>query len=336
VGKGARSLNVRLRKIFDLYACVRPVCHLPNVPSPMKRPENVNMTIFRENTEDIYAGIEFEAGSFEAAELRQFINLLLLRRDGEKANFLPELDFALGIKPISEKRTKRLMRRAIEFALREGQDSVTIVHKANIQKFTDGGFLKWAYEVAAEEYGSVTITEDQLKALNWVMPSDKKLVVKDRIIDNMFQQTKIRPQNYRVLVMENLYGDIMSDDLAGLIGGLGVAGGINIGDNSDAEEKDKEEFLIAEATHGTAPDIVGQNKANPTSLILSGLMLLEYMKWDKAADLARAALLKTFEDKVMTGELANDVPGSTMVGTVEFTAAVKERMTALAGGGSAK
>ena len=265
VGGGIRSLNVTLRHVLDLYACVRPVKYIPGVPSPVKRPELCDMVIFRENMEDVYSGIEWERGSGEA---KKMIDLL----KKEFGVTLP-VDAGIGIKPISTTRTKNLVRRAIRYALAHGRDSVTLVHKGNIMKFTEGAFKEWGFELAREEFGDVTIPESELRG---EIPKGKVLI-KDRIADAMFQQVLLRPAEYSVIATPNLNGDYLSDALAAQIGGLGMAPGANIGD----------EAALFEATHGTAPKYAGQDKVNPSSLILSAAMMLDHMGWIEAADAIR-------------------------------------------------
>ncbi len=272
-GGGFKSINVTLRQMFDLYACVRPVKYVEGAPTPNKNVEKhgLDMVIFRENVEDVYAGIEFKLGSPEQKKLEHFLRNEL----GVKLH--PEWNYGIGIKPISEQGTKRLVRRAVEYAQEHGYKTVTIMHKGNIMKYTEGAFRDWAYEVGKE---SGCITEEQLwKEFGGKIP-DGKIVMNDRIADNMLQQVQIRPERYGVIVCPNLNGDYLSDDLAALVGGLGIAPGANIGDK----------YAIFEATHGTAPDLVGQDKANPTSIMLSGAMMLDYLGWKEAGDLLRESI----------------------------------------------
>ena len=313
VGEGFRSVNVTLRKCFDLYACVRPVRYYSGVPSPMKKPEDVNWVIFRENIEDLYAGIEFVAGAEDTQIFQKLVNTLLSQREGDVQS-LPNRDFAWSLKMISEFGTKRLMRRAIEHALKNDFPSVTIVHKANIMKATDGGFRRWAYEVATEEFRDQVITESELAALNWQMPKGK-LLINDRIADNMFQQALLKPKSYGVIVTQNFVGDLFSDSAAAMVGGLGIAPGGNIGDQG----------AIFEATHGTAPDIAGQNKANPLSIILSGMMMLDYMGWTEARQVVEQAIQQALADGIVTGDL-RDVPNARIVGTSEFASVLIEKI----------
>src|SRR5436190_1060088 len=265
VGGGIRSLNVTLRQVLDLYACVRPVRYFDGVPSPVKNPQNVNMVIFRENTEDVYAGIEWPAGSEGANALIEAINTIERRT---AAKIRP--GSAIGIKPISEFGSKRLIRKAIQYAIAAKRDSVTLVHKGNIQKFTEGAFKDWGYQLAREEFGDVTIPESEVGPDG----AGGKIVIKDRIADNMFQQVLLRPSEYSVLATTNLNGDYISDALAAQVGGLGMAPGSN----------ESDEVAIFEATHGTAPKYANQDVINPGSLILSGVMMLRHMRWFEAAD----------------------------------------------------
>jgi isocitrate dehydrogenase len=304
VGGGFRSLNVTLRQVLDLYACVRPVRWYQGVPSPVKQPENVNMVIFRENTEDVYAGIEYEAGSAENEKLAKFL------REEMGATFFEGA--GLGIKPISAFGSKRLVRKAIQHALNEGFDSVTLVHKGNIQKFTEGAFRKWGYEVAKEEFGDVTITEDELwNQYNGKQPAGK-IVIKDRIADIMFQLALLRPQEFGVLATPNLNGDYLSDALAAEVGGLGIAPGANIADF----------VALFEATHGTAPKYTNQDKVNPGSLLFSGCMMLDYIGWREASGLIHRAFEKTVLQKVVTYDFARQMEGATEVKTSEFADAI--------------
>lgn len=304
VGGGFRSLNVTLRQVLDLYACVRPVRWYEGVPSPVKQPENVNMVIFRENTEDVYAGIEYEAGTPENEKLAKFL------REEMGATFFEGA--GLGIKPMSAFGSKRLVRKAIQHALSEGFDSVTLVHKGNIQKFTEGAFRKWGYEVAKEEFGDVTITEDELwSQYNGKQPAGK-IVIKDRIADIMFQLALLRPQEFGVLATPNLNGDYLSDALAAEVGGLGIAPGANIADF----------IALFEATHGTAPKYANQDKVNPGSLLFSGCMMLDYIGWREASRLIHHAFEKTVSQKVVTYDFARQMDGATEVKTSEFADAI--------------
>jgi isocitrate dehydrogenase len=300
VGEGIRSINVGLRQELDLYACVRPVKYIGGIPSPMVKPSDVDMIIFRENTEDVYMGLEWKAGS----PIAQKIIDLVKSEDGR--DIRP--DSGVGLKPISRFGTRRLVRMAIEYALEHKKESVTIVHKGNIMKFTEGAFRTWGYEVAQEEFGEKTITEVELwEKYNGTVPSDK-VVIKDRIADAMFQQILLRPAEYDVLAMPNLNGDYMSDALSAMVGGLGLAPGANIGDG----------IALFEATHGTAPKYAGQDKVNPGSLILSGAMMLDYLGWKEAADRIRKGLAEAVANKRVTYDLARQMEGAVEVKCSEF------------------
>jgi isocitrate dehydrogenase len=300
VGEGIRSINVGLRQELDLYACVRPVKYIGGIPSPMVKPSDVDMIIFRENTEDVYMGLEWKAGS----PIAQKIIDLVKSEDGR--DIRP--DSGVGLKPISRFGTRRLVRMAIEYALEHKKESVTIVHKGNIMKFTEGAFRTWGYEVAQEEFGEKTITEAELwEKYNGKVPSDK-VVIKDRIADAMFQQILLRPAEYDVLAMPNLNGDYMSDALSAMVGGLGLAPGANIGDG----------IALFEATHGTAPKYAGQDKVNPGSLILSGTMMLDYLGWKEAADRIRKGLAEAVANKRVTYDLARQMEGAVEVKCSEF------------------
>jgi len=308
VGKGIRSVNVAIRQKLDLYACVRPVKYIDHVPSPMKNPEKINMVVFRENTEDLYAGIEWEAGSSAAMRVLEF-----LRVDMDVS--LPE-DSGIGIKPISEKKTKRLVKRAVLYAVENNLPSVCLMHKGNIMKFTEGAFRKWGYEVAKDKFGDQTLTETELfEQYNGIRPKGK-VVIKDRIADMLFQQVLLRPEEYHVIATPNLNGDYLSDALAAQVGGLGMAPGANIGDTC----------AVFEATHGTAPKYAGQDKVNPGSLILSGAMMLRHMGWMEAADLLETALKTTIKDRIVTYDLARQIKGATKVKCSEFAEAVVKRI----------
>ena len=308
VGGGFRSLNVTLRQVLDLYACVRPVRYIPGTPSPMAKPERMDIVIFRENTEDVYAGIEWPAESVEARQLIGFMNENLDTKITPSA--------AIGIKPVSEHGSKRLVRQAIQYAVNRGSSSVTLVHKGNIMKFTEGAFKDWGYELAAEEFGGVTITEEALwSEYDGVVP-DGKIVIKDRIADNMLQQMLTRTDEYDVIATLNLNGDYMSDSAAAQVGGLGMAPGANIGDG----------IALFEATHGTAPKYAGLDKVNPSSLILSGVMMLEYMGWQEAADLINSAMIRTIQDKTVTYDLHRQMVGATKLSTSQFAQAIVDNM----------
>jgi isocitrate dehydrogenase len=304
VGGGFRSLNVTLRQVLDLYACVRPVRWYEGVPSPVKHPEDVDMVIFRENTEDVYAGIEYESGTPENEKLARFL------REEMGAKFFEGA--GIGIKPISAFGTKRLVAKAVRYALDFGYDSVTLVHKGNIQKFTEGAFQKWGYELAKEQFGDVTLSEDELWADYNGRQPEGKVVIKDRIADIIFQHVLLRPKEFGVLAAPNLNGDYLSDALAAQVGGLGIAPGANIGDF----------VALFEATHGTAPKYAGQDKVNPGSLLFSGVMMLDYIGWREAADLIRQAYEKTVSKKVVTYDFARQMEGATEVKTSEFAGAV--------------
>ena len=300
VGEGIRSINVGLRQELDLYACVRPVKYIDGIPSPMVKPSDVDMIIFRENTEDVYMGLEWKAGSSTAQKIIDLVK----SEDGR--DIRP--DSGIGLKPISRFGTHRLVRMAIEYAIEHKKESVTIVHKGNIMKFTEGAFRTWGYEVAQEEFGEKTITEEELwEKYDGRIPSDK-VVIKDRIADAMFQQILLRPAEYGVLAMPNLNGDYMSDSLAAMVGGLGMAPGANIGDG----------IALFEATHGTAPKYAGQDKVNPGSLILSGAMMLDYLDWKEAADRIRKGLAKAVAKKRVTYDLARQMEGAVEVKCSEF------------------
>ncbi|OHB71556.1 MAG: isocitrate dehydrogenase (NADP(+)) [Planctomycetes bacterium RBG_16_41_13] len=300
VGGGIRSLNVTLRQELDLYACVRPVRYFEGVPSPVKSPEKLNVIIFRENTEDVYAGIEYKKGSPEAKKLAAFIEkefLVKIRKDS-----------GIGIKPISVTGTKRLVRRAIQYAIDKKRCSVTLMHKGNIMKYTEGAFCEWGYEVAREEFSQSVITEEDVqKKHNGIAPKNK-VVIKDRIADAMFQQVLLRPEEYSVIATPNLNGDYISDACAAQVGGLGMAPGANIGDNA----------AIFEATHGTAPKYAGKDVVNPGSVILSGVMMFEHLGWDKAAMLIITALEKTIRQKTVTYDLERQMDGAQLLKCSEF------------------
>jgi isocitrate dehydrogenase len=351
VGGGIRSLNVALRQLLDLYACVRPVKYYQGVPSPVKHPERVNIIIFRENTEDVYAGIEFKEGSADAARLISFLNDELLAKTKKKVR----TDSGVGIKPISIFGSKRLVRYAIRHALETGRKTVTLVHKGNIQKFTEGAFREWGYEVATQEFRAETVTERE----SWILGNQdanpaltveqnaamiepglemanqayqeavyaevrqvivsiyqthgngawkQKVLINDRIADSIFQQIIIRPEDYSVLATTNLNGDYISDAAAAQVGGLGIAPGANIGDG----------FAVFEATHGTAPKYADKDVINPGSVILSGVMLLEYIGWKEAAKLIEVSLEKTILQKFVTYDFERQTAGATKVGTSEF------------------
>ncbi len=304
IGGGFRSLNVALRQGLDLYANTRPVYWLPGVPSPVKHPERMNIVIFREATEDVYAGIEWQKGSPEAKKL-----LEILARDFNVK--LPE-DTGLGLKPISEFKSKRLVRKAIRYAIDHGRRSVALVHKGNIMKYTEGAFREWGYEVARQEFPQQTVTQDEVNRSYGGTPPKGKVVIKDVVADNMFQQLLTRTEDYDVLATPNLNGDYLSDAAAAQVGGLGVAPGGNIGDH----------HALFEPIHGTAPKYAGLDKVNPTAEILAGGMMLEYLGWREAADALREAVKKTIVSKVVTYDLARQMEGAREVKCSEFTDAV--------------
>ncbi len=308
VGGGIRSLNVTLRLIFDLYACIRPVRYFDGVPSPVKEPSKLDVVIFRENTEDVYSGIEFASGSPEAAKLIAFLR--------DELGKTVRLDSGIGIKPMSKFGTERLVRRAIQYAIDHHRSSVTIVHKGNIQKFTEGAFRDWAYGLAAREFAGRTVREDEIGADG----PGNRVIVKDRIADAMFQQVLLRPSEYSVLSMPNLNGDYFSDACAAQTGGLGMAPGANIGDNA----------AIFEATHGTAPKYAGKDLVNPGSVILSGAMLFEYFGWQDAADLIYEGVKRTIAAKTVTYDLERQMPGATKVSCSEFGREIVKHMRAAA------
>ncbi|MGB6335848.1 MAG: isocitrate dehydrogenase (NADP(+)) [Thermoanaerobaculia bacterium] len=308
VGGGFRSLNVSLRQTLDLYACVRPVRYFQGVPSPVRHPEKMNMIVFRENTEDVYAGIEWEEGSAGATELIGFI------RDKLGKRIRP--DSGIGIKPISITGSKRLVRKAIEHALAHDRKSVTLVHKGNIQKYTEGAFRDWGYQVAKEEYGEETISEQELWDDHDGEMPEGKVLIKDRIADSMFQQILLRPSEYEVVATTNLNGDYLSDAMAAQVGGLGMAPGSNEGDG----------IALFEATHGTAPKYANQDKVNPGSLILSGVMLLEWLGWQEAADSVTAALEHTIGEKRVTYDLERQMRGATLLKTSEYAQAIIDNL----------
>ncbi len=305
VGGGFRSLNVTIRQVLDLFACVRPVKYYEGIPSPVKHPEKVDMIIFRENTEDIYAGIEFRSGSEEAKKLRDF----LISMDISNKSKIRE-DAGLGIKPMGPFASKRLIKKAIQYAVDNGKTSVTLVHKGNIMKFTEGAFRDWGYEVAKAEFGDKLIPEAE------VTGSTDKIIIKDRIADSMFQQGLLRPEEYSVLALPNLTGDFMSDALAAQVGGLGMAPGANMSDT----------MAIFEATHGSAPKYTNQDKANPGSLILSAVMMLVHMGWKEAADLVEKGIKETIKQKYVTYDLARQMTGVKEVKCSQFAERIAENM----------
>ena len=308
VGGGFRSLNVAFRIDLDLYACIRPVKWYPGVPSPLRRPDLVDVVIFRENTEDVYAGVEYQAGTPEAAKVEKFL------KEEMGAKFWP--NSGIGIKPISEFGSKRLIRKAFIYALEHGRKSVAFMHKGNIQKFTEGAFQQWGYEVAKQEFGDVTVTEAELWDQHGGVLPEGKLLVKDRIADIMFQQMLLRPAEYSVIAAPNLNGDYLSDAVAAEVGGVGIAPGANIGDT----------IAMFEATHGTAPKYANLDKVNPGSVLLSGVMMLDYIGWGEAARAVEAAYTRTVADKIVTYDFARQMEGAHEVKTSEFASAVIERL----------
>jgi len=309
VGGGFRSLNVSLRQLLDLYACVRPVRYYGGTPAPVKHPEKLDVVIFRENTEDVYAGIEWPAGSDEARKLAAFITNELKRPIDAEAG--------IGIKPITRKNTYRIVSAAIRYALEHQCPSVTLVHKGNIMKFTEGAFRDWGYEIAAQTFAEQTVSEKDLwEKYNGKMPAGK-ILIKDRIADAMFQQVLLRPDEYSVIATPNLNGDYLSDACAAQVGGLGMAPGANIGDG----------IALFEATHGTAPKYAGQDKVNPGSLILSGVMLLEYLGWHEAGAAVKTALEKTILSKIVTYDLARQLTNAQEVKCSAFAKKIVENLT---------
>jgi isocitrate dehydrogenase len=308
VGGGFRSLNVSLRQELDLYACVRPVEYFEGVPSPMKRPEEVNAVIFRENTEDVYCGIEYQSGTPENEKLAKFL------REEMGADFFEGA--GLGIKPISPFGSKRLVRKAIQHAIDSGAGSVTLVHKGNIMKFTEGAFRNWGYEVAREEFGDVTITEDELwDKYNGERPAGK-IVIKDRIADIMFQLMQLRPAEFEVLATMNLNGDYLSDALAAEVGGMGIAPGANMADH----------VAVFEATHGTAPKYANLDKVNPSSLMFSGSMMFDYIGWREVSALIKKAFAETVAAGIVTYDFARQMEGATEVSTSGFADELIKRL----------
>ncbi len=309
VGGGFRSLNVTLRQVLDLYSCVRPVRWFKGVPSPLKRPEDVDVVIFRENTEDTYAGIEFESGTDENKKLAAF-----LKNELGASNFFP--DAGLGIKPISPFGSKRLIRAAIQYAIERNRSSVTLVHKGNIQKFTEGAFQKWGYELAQEEFPEQTISWDEVAAKHDGQAPAGKILIQDTIADIMFQKMLLRPREHDVIATTNLNGDYLSDALAAEVGGVGIAPGANIGD----------EIALFEATHGTAPKYTNKDMVNPGSLLFSGVMMLEHLNWFEAAELIASAYEKTIDQRYVTYDFARQMADATRVATSEFASRIIENM----------
>ena len=308
VGGGFRSLNVSLRQELDLYACVRPVEYFKGVPSPMRRPEDVNAVIFRENTEDVYCGIEFQSGTPENEKLARFL------REEMGVDFFEGA--GLGIKPISAFGSKRLVRKAIQYAIDNGRDSVTLVHKGNIMKFTEGAFRSWGYEVAKQEYGDYTITEDELWSKYDGKRPEGKIVIKDRIADIMFQLMQLRPAEFGVIATTNLNGDYLSDALAAEVGGMGIAPGANVGDH----------VAVFEATHGTAPKYANLDKVNPSSLMFSGSMMFEYIGWKEVSEMINKAFARTVGESIVTYDFARQMENATEVSTSGFADALIKRL----------
>jgi len=306
VGGGFRSLNVSLRQDLDLYACVRPVRYYEGVPSPLVHPELVDVVIFRENTEDVYAGIEYPSGSPEMRKLERFL------RDEMGARFFD--DAGLGVKPISPFGSKRLVRKAIQYALDHGRESVTLVHKGNIMKYTEGAFRSWGYELAREEFADRTLTEEELYSVHGGKRPTDKIVIKDRIADIMFQLMLLRPNEFDVIATTNLNGDYLSDAVAAEVGGIGIAPGGNMSDH----------VAVFEATHGTAPKYANQDKVNPGSLLFSGVMMLDYLGWKEAADLVTLAYPEVVKRKIVTYDFARLMEGATEVSTSGFADALIE------------
>jgi isocitrate dehydrogenase len=308
VGGGFRSLNVSLRQELDLYACVRPVQYFDGVPSPMRHPEDVDIVIFRENTEDVYSGIEYQSGTPENRKLAKFL------REEMGVDFFE--DAGLGIKPISPFGSKRLVRKAIQYAIDNGRDSVTLVHKGNIMKFTEGAFRNWGYEVAREEFGDRTITEDELWEKHDGVQPEGKVVIKDRIADITFQLMQLRPAEFDVLATMNLNGDYLSDALAAEVGGMGIAPGANMADH----------IAVFEATHGTAPKYANLDKVNPSSLMFSGCMMFDYIGWREVTALINQAFVKTVAAGIVTYDFARQMDGATEVPTSGFADALIARL----------
>ena len=310
VGGGIRSLNVSLRQILDLYVCLRPIRYFDGVPSPVKRPQDVDMVIFRENSEDIYCGVEFEGNSEEAKSL---VKTLKTRFDVSKIRF--DENVGIGVKPISKSGTSRLVKKAIDYAIDNNRSSVTIVHKGNIMKYTEGAFRDWGYELAKNEYGGIEIDDGPWQEI--VNPNNgKKIVIKDVICDAFLQQILLRPTEYDVIATMNLNGDYISDALAAMVGGIGIAPGANISD----------EYAVFEATHGTAPKYAGQNKVNPGSLILSAEMMLRHMGWIEAADLIMSSMDRAIGAKKVTYDFARMMSDADLVSSSEFADEMIKRM----------
>jgi len=300
IGGGFRSLNVTLRQQLDLYACVRPIRHFSGVPAPVKNPEFVDVVIFRENTDDIYLGIEWEAYSKEATKIIDFLSKEFKVNINE--------DSGIGIKPMSEFKSKRLIRKAIKYAIENNKPNVTLVHKGNIMKYTEGAFKNWGYEVAQKEFRDKTVTEKEVNTMHKGKVPANKIVIKDRITDAMFQQILLRPKEYSVIATPNLNGDYLSDAILAQVGGLGLGPGANIGDK----------IAVFEATHGTAPKYAGFDKVNPGALILSGCLMFDYLDWKEAANAIIKALERTISSKVVTYDLARQIENAREVKCSEF------------------
>lgn len=308
VGGGIRSINVALRQMLKLYACIRPVKYIKGMPSPVKYPEKVDMVIFRENMEDLYSGIEWEQGSEDAKKVIRFLN------NEMKQNL--EFDAAIGVKPISISNTNNIIRSAIKYAIQNRRKNITLVHKGNIMKFTEGAFKDWGLALAKKEFSNIIITENELWAKYSGKQPEDKIVIKDRIADAMFQQILLRPDEYDVIATPNLNGDYLSDALAAQVGGLGMAPGANIGDSE----------AVFEATHGTAPKYAEQDKVNPGSLILSGEMMLRFLGWKEAADRLISGLEKTIQQKRVTYDLERLMKGATLLKCSEFGKAIADNI----------
>jgi isocitrate dehydrogenase len=308
IGGGFRSLNVTIRQQLGLYACVRPVRHFSGVPAPVKNPEFVDVVIFRENTDDIYLGIEWEAYSKEATKIIGFLS--------KEFKISINKDSGIGIKPMSEFKSKRLIRKAIKYAIENNKPNVTLVHKGNIMKYTEGAFKKWGYEVAQKEFRDKIVTEDEVYTTYKGKVPLNKIIIKDRITDAMFQQILLRPKEYSVIAAPNLNGDYLSDAILAQVGGLGLGSGANIGDN----------IAVFEATHGTAPKYTGMDKVNPGALILSGSMMFDYLGWTEASRNIVHALEKTISSKVVTYDLARQIKGVTPVKCCEFAKEIIKNM----------
>ncbi len=311
VSGGYRSLNVTLRQELDLFACIRPVKYIPGTPSPVKKPEDVDIVIFRENTEDVYAGIEWPSGSDAAERVITFLK--------ESMGVAIDPASGVGVKPMSPRATKRLVRRAMEYALQTGRRRVTLVHKGNIMKFTEGAFRDWGYELAREEFRNVVIFEDKPNSSSNAEIPEGKILLNDRIADAMFQQVLLRPQEYEVLALPNLNGDYLSDALAAQVGGLGMAPGANVGDTC----------AIFEPTHGSAPRYAGLDKVNPCSMLLSGAMMMDHMGWHDEAALIVASVTSSIQAGIVTYDLARLMPGATEISCSGFGRVVMERMDRL-------